>query len=92
MLASADDGTGVLLGDGEAAFSPDGATTWTAIALAESGGGAAAPMRLAVVALAPAAGGDGFAPGAGLHDVELRRTVVAVGAPSSTHRSPALAS
>jgi hypothetical protein len=73
VLASSSDGDQLLLGPGESAFSPDEAATWTAIALAESGG------RVEIARLAPVDGEAGFVLGTGLHDVELRRVAIAPG-------------
>jgi hypothetical protein len=76
VLVTDSDRATTLLAAGEAAFG-DSAVTWTAIALAESGGVTAAPLRIDLLALASADGG--VIPGAGLHDVELRRSVIAPG-------------
>jgi hypothetical protein len=75
------DGTSALLGNGEAQFSPDAGVTWTAIAMAESGGGAAEPAtQLDVLALSSSGADAGaFVPGAGTHDVELRHVELAAG-------------
>jgi Bacterial TSP3 repeat len=79
-MVTGSDGVGALLGNGEATFSREG-VSWTAIAMAESGGGAAEPAtQLDVVALASAAPDvDAFEPGAGVHDVELRHVELAAG-------------
>ena len=76
------DGGRALLEDSEAQFSPDASVSWTAIAMAESGGGDAAPaIRLDTIALVPAEPGAGtFALDAGWHDVELRHLELAGGA------------
>jgi Bacterial TSP3 repeat len=75
------DGGRLLLEDREATFS-DAAVTWTAIALAESGGGAAEPAtQLDVLALVPSdpGGDEAMAIDAGLHDFELRHIELAAG-------------
>ena len=81
VILTGSDGSRALLSGGEAVHGSDAAVTWTAIALAESGGGAAAPTtRLHAIAVIPAGPGAGaFAPGAGWHDIELRHIVVAAG-------------
>jgi hypothetical protein len=73
VLLRAYDGGQALIEPGESVFSPDEAVTWTAIALAESS------AELALVRIVPADGDGAFVPGPGLHDVELRRFVIAPG-------------
>ena len=80
-MVTGSDGVGALLGNGEATFSSEG-VSWTAIAMAESGGGAAEPAtRLDVLAIVPVTQDvDAFEPGAGVHDVELRHIELVAGA------------
>ena len=81
VVLDGSDGSRALLADCEAVLGAGAPTTWTAIALAESGGDAAPTARIDAIALIAAeASGGGFAPGAGWHDVELRHIDVAAGA------------
>ena len=81
-LLTGADGSRALVGSAEAQFSPESGVTWTAIAMAESGGGAAAPAaRLDAVAIVPAEPGEGtFTVDPGWHDVEMRHLALPSGA------------
>jgi hypothetical protein len=78
-MVTGSDGAALLIDDREATFSRDG-VSWTAIALAESGGGADPATQLDVLALAASEpDAAGFEPGAGTHDVELRHVYLLAG-------------
>ncbi len=89
VVVTGSDGSGALLADREAELSRDAAVTWTAIALAESGGETAATIRLDAIAIVPAEPEDGtFTIETGSHDVELRHVELA---PGASLQEPAMA-